>query len=205
MDTTIIDEWASVKVPPPPELKQVTVNPKVTAYIILHIQKKNCNQKRPRCVASVYKIKDLLSEARAKGLPVIYGITAEATASDIREEVAPVAGEPLVLCAEDKFIDANGNTIVQSVQDQFHGTDLEKILRKKGINSVILVGTAAHQVILNTATGAALRNFQIIVPVDGMSSDDPYAEQYTAWHLVNNRCIKPHMILTRMSLIQILS
>jgi hypothetical protein len=28
---TIIDEWSSVKVPPPPELKPVTADPKTTA------------------------------------------------------------------------------------------------------------------------------------------------------------------------------
>jgi len=38
--------------------------------------------------------------------------------------------------------------------------------------------------LLRTATGAALRGFQVIVPVDGMSAGDPYAEQYTCWHIV---------------------
>lgn len=32
---TIIDEWASVMVPPPPELKPVTVDPKTTALLML--------------------------------------------------------------------------------------------------------------------------------------------------------------------------
>ena len=49
---------------------------------------------------------------------------------------------------------------------------------------MIVTGTAAHGAVLNTAAAAALLNFKVIVPVDGMSAD-PYAEQYTAWHLAN--------------------
>ena len=48
---TCIDEWASVKAPPPPQLKQVTVDPKTTALLMLDFMKQNCG-KRPACVAS---------------------------------------------------------------------------------------------------------------------------------------------------------
>ena len=30
---------------------------------------------------------------------------------------------------------------------------------------------------------AAQRGYKVIVPVDGMSSDDTYLEQYAAWHM----------------------
>jgi hypothetical protein len=33
--------------------------------------------------------------------------------------------------------------------------------------------------------------------VDGMSADTPFAEQYTAWHLVNAPIIGTHVKLTR--------
>ena len=69
---TIIDEWASVKAPAPPELKSVTVNPKTTAVIVIDLIKQTCNeQRRPRCVASIPKVEKLLAAARASGATVI--------------------------------------------------------------------------------------------------------------------------------------
>lgn len=168
---TIVDEWATVKVPPPPELKPVTIdNVKETAFLVLDIQRQNCNnQRRPRCVASVPKIQKFLEEARAKGMPVIYGRSSQATAADILPEVAPRPDEPLVAAPADKFV----------------GSDLEKILKEKGVKTVIVVGSAAHGAVLYTATGAAYRRFKVILPVDGMSSEDTYFEQYVAYQLAN--------------------
>lgn len=119
-------------------------------------------------------------------MAVIYSLTRSADRSDIRKELAPVAGEP----------------IVKSGVDKFFGTDLEKILKTKGIQTVILAGTSAHGAVLHTATGAALRGLKVIVPVDAMSAGDPYAEQYTAWHLVNGPGTRRQTTLTRISLIR---
>jgi len=79
--------------------------------------------------------------------------------------------------------------------------DVQKILREKGVKCVIVVGTAAHGAVLHTATGAAQRGFQVIVPVDGMSAD-PYAEQYTAWHLANGPGSRSQTTMTRFSMIR---
>jgi nicotinamidase-related amidase len=187
-EMTIIDEWATIQAPPAPELKAVSPDPATTALLILDIQTRMCNEeRRPRCAASVPKIKSLLTQARANGVLVGYSLTRSAEAADIVEEVAPLAGEP----------------IVKSSVDKFFKTDLEDILRKKGIETVIVVGTAAHGAVLHTATGAAMRGFEVIVPVDGMSASDPYAEQYTAWHLVNAPGSRRRTTLTRIELIKL--
>ena len=69
---TIIDEWASVKAPPPPALKPVTLEPKTTALLVIDLIKQLCNeQRRPRCVASIPKIQKLLAEAHAKGAYIL--------------------------------------------------------------------------------------------------------------------------------------
>ena len=184
---TIIDEWETIKVPPPPELEPVTVDSGRTALLILDIQNRNCNAgRRPRCVASIEKIKKLLVQARTQGIPVIYSLTSSADKSDIRDEVGPREGEP----------------IVKSGANKFYGTNLEAILREKHIETVIIVGTSAHGAVLNTATGAALRGFEVIIPVDGMSATEPYAEQYTAWHLVNGPGSRSRTTLTRLDLIE---
>jgi nicotinamidase-related amidase len=183
---TIIEEWNAVKAPPAPELKSVKIDSKVTALLMLDFNKQTCNaERRPRCIASIPKVQKLLTEARAKGVPVIYTLSAGAAAADIAKELAPLAGEPVVASGPDKFF----------------GTDLEKILKEKGINTVIAVGTASHGAVLYTASGAALRGMKVIVPVDGMSAENTYAEQYVAWHLLNAPRISTLVTLTKIDLI----
>jgi nicotinamidase-related amidase len=181
---TIVDEWNTVKAPPAPELKAVTIDPKSSALLVLDIVKQTCPP-RPRCVASVPKIQRLLTQARGKGIPVIYSLVG-GTAADIFPEVAPQGGDPVVTSGPDKF----------------YGTDLEKILKDKGVQTVIVVGTAANGAVLYTASGAALRGLKVIVPVEGMAAGDPYIEQYTAWHLVNAPRVSAQITLTRMDMIQ---
>ena len=184
---TIVDEWNTVKVPPAPELKPVTIDPKVTALLILDFNKQTCNaERRPRCIDSIPKVKKLLTEARAKGVPVIYSITIGAVPGDIAKELTPLGGEPVVVGAMDKFM----------------GTDLENILKGKGTKKVIITGTSSHGAVLYTASGAAYRGLQVIVPVDGMSAENPYAEQYTAWHLLNAPRLVNIVTLTKIDLIR---
>ena len=115
---TIVDEWASVQAPKPPELKSVKIDdPKTTAFLVLDIIKQGCNsERRPRCVASVPKIQAFLNQARTKGVSVVHSYTSTSTPADILKEVAPLPGEPLV----------------QAPADKFFRTDLEKIFKIRG-------------------------------------------------------------------------
>lgn len=183
----VVDEWAAVKPPAAPALKPVTLDPKTTALLVLDFVKQGCNnERRPRCVASVPKVQSLLSRTRSAKASVIYSISTSATPADILKELAPLDGEPMVKTSSDKFF----------------GTDLEKILKDKGINTVVVVGTAAHGVVLLTGSEAALRGFKVIVPVDGMSSENTYFEQYTAYHLANAPGVGQQVTLTRIDMIK---
>ena len=184
---TIVDTWDAVKTPPAPELKSVILDSKATALLLLDFNKQTCNaERRPRCIASIPKVQELLEEARSKGFTIIYSLSAGATSTDIARELAPQKGEPVVTAGPDKFM----------------GTDLEKILMDKGIKTVIVTGTAAHGAVLYTASGAAFRGMQVILPVDGMSAENTYAEQYTAWHLANAPRVSNKVTLTKIDLIK---
>ncbi len=166
----IVEEWETVKLPAAPKLEEVTLEPSTTALLVLDVQNQNCNaERRPRCVESVPKIADLLGRARRVGAPVVHSLTRSAEPEDIREEVRPMDDEP----------------VVRSGVDKFYGTELENMLKERRVKTVILVGTSSNGAVLHTATGAAARGLGVVVPVDGMSASDAYAEQYTAWHLVN--------------------
>jgi nicotinamidase-related amidase len=184
---TIINEWSSVAVPPPPELKPVTVDPKTTALLMLDFVKQTCNQqRRPRCLATLPKAKKLLDEARAKDMLVVYSIVANSVAGDILSEVAPTGKEP----------------IVQSGVDKFAKTDLEKILKDKEIKTVIVVGTAAHGAVLYTASEAAVRGMKVIVPVDGMSAENTYIEQYVTYNFISAPLVSGNTTLTSVDMMK---
>ena len=182
---TIVDEWNSVKAPPAPVLKDVTVDPKTTALLMLDFVPPTCGT-RPRCLASLPALKKLLEDARSKGMLVVHSVTGTTKAEDILKDVAPRAGEPIVASSIDKF----------------RNTELEKILKDKGIQTVIVTGTAAHGAVLNTVAGAVQRGIKVILPVDGMSASDTYTEQYVAWHMTNAPAVAPNTTLTKISLLK---
>jgi nicotinamidase-related amidase len=180
----IVDEWASIK-PPAPTLKEVTVDPKTTALLMLDFMKQNCGQ-RPRCMATLPAMKKLLAAARAAKVPVIYSIIANSTPADVLPDVAVSGDEPHVLAGPDKF----------------RGTDLEKILKDKGITTVITVGTAANGAVLFTAAGAAFRGMSVIVPVDGISSIEAYADYSTVQTFMTAPQVSAKTTLTRSDMIK---
>ena len=184
---TIVELWDTVQMPAPVELKAVKLKPEETAFLILDIEERTCNSKnRPRCVASAPAIKAFLQKARQKGVTIVYSLTGMGTPETLLPEVTPMGGEP----------------IVKSSVDKFFRTELENILRAKGIKTVVIAGTTAEGAVLHTATGAAVRGFQVIVPVDGMSAGSLYAEQYTAWHLINAPGSRQKTTLTRFDMIE---
>ena len=182
---TIVDEWASVQAPPPPQVAEVTVDPKETALLLLDLAKPNCDP-RPRCIASLPKIQRLTERARERGVAVIYSLAGKSTMADVRPEVAPRGGEPSVRGSADKF----------------YNTDLDKILKERGIRTVIVTGTAAEGAVLQTASPAAIRGYRVVLPVDGLSSSTAYPEQYTVWHLANGTRFGWQIQVTRTDLIK---
>jgi nicotinamidase-related amidase len=182
---TIVDEWSSVKTPAPPELKPVTVDPKTTALLMLDFMNQNCG-KRPRCLATIPAMKQLLDKARAAKAAVVYSIIANSTTADVIKDVAPLADEPSVQSGPDKFLH----------------TDLEKMLKDKGITTVIVTGTSSNGAVLFTAAGAALRGMSVIVPVDGMSAADAYADLSTVYTFASAPLISTKSTLTRSDLIK---
>ena len=184
---TIVDEWAGVQAPPAPQLKPVTVDSKTTALLMLDFMNQNCG-KRPRCLASVPAVKKFLGEARAKGMMVVYATGPRGKVADTLQDLAPTGSEPVVTAGPDKFLN----------------TDLEKILKDKGIQTVITIGTAAHGAVLSTASAAGLRGLKVIVPLDGISAEgeNAYAEQYTAWHLANAPVFARNVTLTKFDMVK---
>ena len=194
---TIIDEWANIKVPPPPELKSVTLDPKTTAILVIDIIKQTCNeQRRPRCVAAIPKIEKLLAAARASGVTVIYSLFPSPSPatfpnpviSDYVPALAPKGNEPVVTAFVDKFMLGDKDT------------GLQKILKDKAITTLVPVGVTSHNGVLFTSVSAALRGFNVVVPVDGMAGNNAYEDQAAAYTLTSSIVYK--VTLTSVDMIK---
>ena len=164
---TIVDDWSSVKTPPPPALQTVTVDPSTTALLLLDFVKQTCGG--PRCNAAVPAVAKMLQAARANHVAVVYSYTVASTLADTLPQLAPLPGDPSVQAGPDKFLNS----------------DLQQILTRKGIKTVIVTGMSANGAVLYTASHAALAGFNVVVPIDGAPSEVPYAEQFVVWNLAN--------------------
>ena len=165
----IMDEWATVQIPPAPKLDNVTVDPKTTALLMLDFLKQNCAP-NPRCMATLPAVQKLLVAARDKKMFVVYTkfpIPGPKPA-EILAQVAPVGKEPLVTAFLDKFLNTN----------------LAKTLKGNGIKTVIVVGSASNGAVLFTASSAFAHGYQVIVPVDGLSGKNAYVDQSVVFDFV---------------------
>jgi nicotinamidase-related amidase len=185
----IIADWATVKAPPVPQLKAVTLDGKTTALVILDMMKTGCSR-RPRCVASIPHVKALHDAARAAGVMLFYTLVGggKPTAADVVDGITPKEGE----------------WVYQRGPDKFLGSPLEQRLKERNIKTVIVTGTSFQGVGIGVGSGAAQRGYDVIIPVDGLSSEDAYNEQYAAWHLYKGgpAIVTDKVTLTRSDMIK---
>ena len=187
----ILDEWATVKAPPPPELKPVTVEGQTTALLILDMMKTNCGA-RPRCVATVPNVKKLHDAARAAGAMVWYSFVGSNGMATPADQI-----DPGVTAREGEWVRQNG-------PDKFLGSNLEDKLKARGIKTVIVCGTSFQGVGIGTGSGSAQRGYKVIIPVDCLSSEDTYMEQYSAFHLAKGAPagVTAQVTLTRTTMLK---
>ena len=187
----VISDWASAVAPPPPELKEVTVEPATTALLLLDIMKVGCTA-RPRCVAAMPIIKQMHDAARAHNMIVWYslvGMNGKATPDDVMDPaIKPRDGEWYRQPGPDKFLRST----------------LEPVLKQAGIKTVIICGNLFQGATVGTSIEAVQRGFKVIVPVDCSAGEDVYHEQYAAFHLAKGGPvgITSNVTLTRAAMIK---
>jgi nicotinamidase-related amidase len=187
----VTKEWTSVKPPPVPELKPVTIDPRTTGLLVFDFMKGNCGT-RPRCVSSVPSVKKLIDEARAHNMMIYYTLVGNdpTPAGMVDQGLAPRPNEHVVKNARGA--------------NKFYESDLEQALKSRGTTAVIITGTSAQGAVAGSSQGATERGFKAIVPVDGMSAEDAYNEQYAAWHLAKGgpAALINNVTVTRSDLIK---
>jgi nicotinamidase-related amidase len=185
----IVEDWDSVKPPPKPEVKAVTLEPSTTAVLILDMSKDGACRTRPRCMATIPNVKRLHDAAQAAGVMLWYSIGAKSEPADM---IGP------------GFAPRDGEWAHQGGPDKFLGSNLEEKLKGRGIKTVVVCGTSFQGVGVGTGTEAAQRGYKVIVPIDCLSSEDPYMEQYSAWHFFKGgpAVVTSNSTLTRSTMVK---
>lgn len=182
----VIDNWAQVQAPPAPKLENVTVDPKTTALFMLDFLKQNCAP-NPACMAALPGVKSLLDQARAKKMYVVYSKFPGPSDADVLPEVARTGNEPMIT----------------GLLDKFPKTNLDELLKQNNIKTVIVVGNASNGAVLFTAQAAFALGYQVVAPVDGITSRVPYADQSTIYTFAAAPVIGGKVKLTRTNMITI--
>jgi len=154
-------------VPAVPAAVAVEIPVKGAGLLVLDVTTAVCSS-RPTCVASVPKVAALIKKARDAKVPVIYSQTT-AAGTQILPDVAPQTGEPQVATRADKFFNTN----------------LDQLMKDRGITTAVIVGTAANGAVLYTSFGANERGYTVVVAEDGIAADNDFALLLTKWQLLN--------------------
>jgi len=182
----ILEEWAEITPPAAPEISPADADIGRTALLVMDFNARTCNPEgRARCHDIIPNVAALLTRAREAEMKVVYTYGPNMELPDFVPALAPLATEPSY----------------QRPFNKFYGSTLEADLRAAGIDTVILVGTAAVGAVFATGAGAVERGFNIIVPVDGMAADTAYEEQFVTWYLGTANGFRNQTVLTRSDLI----
>lgn len=131
-----------------------------------------------------------LTEARSKGATVIY--VRAALRADRAEVPARNVNIAWMYDQDDLFQESSSTTavhpdiaplpgeavLVKRRGSAFAGTDLEAILRARGITEVALAGVATSGVVLHTLIDAADRDYAVTVLRDGCADPEPDVHEF---------------------------
>jgi len=148
----------TLQMPSPPDAVPVVLAPATTALLVFDIIE-HIAGRQPKCrELLVPAISALLARARKAGVTVAYG-TRAANMSTWLPEVAPAAGDI---------------KIENHAQDRFYNTELDQMLKAKGITTLILTGWKISGSVTYTSVGATLRGYTVVVPVDATTDATDY-------------------------------
>lgn len=170
-----------------------------------------------RCGPVIKRAASLFADLRARGVPVVHVVTEY-------RDAAEIAANPFWKAAHDdpakarrgilrhNLIDSPGTQIIPELYDRrdvvvrtkkrysvFQPTDLEFVLRRLGVDTVILAGINTTTCVLCAGFEATNRDFRVIVAadaVDSMDGEDMHRfalrliEAAIGWPLTNDEILR---------------
>jgi nicotinamidase-related amidase len=160
----------TLQMPATPDPARVTLDPKTTALMVLDYVEDIC-VKQPSCTGQMLPaMTPFLERVRKAGLIVAYG-TRKQNMTHWLKEVAPAPGDI---------------QIISTAQDRFYNTDLDKVLKAKGIKTIIMVGWKISGSVTYTSVGAMIRDYTIVIPMDTTSAGSSYETTIGFYNVLNS-------------------
>jgi nicotinamidase-related amidase len=159
----------TLHMPALPDPVRVILNPATTALLVLDYVEPICNS-QPKCKGEMLPaVTPFFARARQAGVVVAYG-TREQNMSRWLPEVAPAPGDI---------------KIVNTAQDRFYNTDLDKALKAKAVTTIIMVGWKVSGSVAYTSVGATLRDYTVVIPVDTTAATTDYETVIGFYQILN--------------------
>ena len=165
----------TLQMPALPDPVRVTLNAKTTALLMLDYVDPICSS-QPKCTGQMLPAMiPFMQRARQAGVTVAYG-TREPTMSKWLPQIAPQAGDIKVM---------------NTGQDRFYGTDLDKALKAKGITTIVMAGWKVSGSVTYTSVAASLRDYTIVIPVDTTTATTDYETVIGFYQILNQSNANP--------------
>jgi nicotinamidase-related amidase len=159
----------TLQMPALPDPVRVTLKPATTALLVLDYVEEICHS-QPKCRSQMLPaMTPFMARVRQAGMTVAYG-TREQNMSKWLPEVAPAPGDI---------------KIVNTAQDRFYNTDLDKALKAKGITTIIMVGWKVSGSLTYSSVGATLRDYTVVIPVDTTAAATDYEQVIGFYQILN--------------------
>jgi isochorismate hydrolase len=160
----------TLQMPAIPDPARVTLDPKTTALMVLDYVEPICDA-QPSCKDKMLPaMTPFMERVRKAGLTVAYG-TREQNMSKWLKDLAPGPGDI---------------KIVNTAQDRFYNTDLDKALKAKGIKTLIMVGWKVSGSVTYTSVGAMAHDYTVVIPVDTTSAGSDYETTIGFYNVLNS-------------------
>lgn len=127
----------------------------------------------------------LASEMRDRGGMVIFvrvlidEILSLPADNPMRKPGTPAPPPEAVHLADEAQVQATDHVVTKRQWGAFYGTDLEQLLRRRGIKTIILGGISTNYGVESTARAAFDRGFELLFAEDAMSSMSAEAHQFS--------------------------
>ena len=149
-----------------PKPEPLILDPRTTALLILDLSNR-CNDPEQVCCQLAPRVNVFLQKVRAAKVFTVYTVSAN-------EKDTPHGG------VWDGFgARSDEPVLAPNAYDKFHGGEIDSLLQKRGIKTVIITGASTNNCILFTATGAAkMHGYQVVIPLDGVIAKTSYENEY---------------------------
>jgi nicotinamidase-related amidase len=167
-------------VPETPRTARVALDAATTALVVVDMQHDFVGDggalQVPDAAATVPVIAGLIRRFRVAGARVVF---TQDTHRDGDPEFAiwpphAVEGTPGHAIVEELHPLPEDTVIRKPRYDAFYGTPLDHLLRQWGVTTLVICGTVANICVHYTASSAALRWYDVVIPEDAVSALDPF-------------------------------